>query len=380
MFVAWRDLLFAKGRFGLMGLVIALVAFLMVLLNGLVAGLLHNTVSGIAQLPATHIAFEFDQRPTFGNTMVEKAMWEGWAKRPGVQHAEPAGYTIFNARVADERPVELVLWGIRPDSTMLPRVIEGEQIGRVENGIVVTEALAREKGVKIGDEITLDRVLTKLKVVGVAPAARIGHIPLAYALLPKWQEATYGPPGGAPPGDKLPDVLFDYASVVVLDIDPTVEPGAIAAADKELGTVTRTKEGAFTSAPAYTEELFTVKMIRGFLVFVATLIVGAFFVVWTIQRTKEIGLIKALGASNGYMLKDALGQALILLGGATIVGSICAYVVGQALTQTELAFRLPVSEVLSGGALLIFAGLVGAALSIRQIVRVDPIIALGRER
>jgi hypothetical protein len=51
MFIAWRDLVFAKGRFGLMGRVIALVAFLMVLLNGLVAGLLHNTVSGIAQLP-----------------------------------------------------------------------------------------------------------------------------------------------------------------------------------------------------------------------------------------------------------------------------------------------------------------------------------------
>jgi putative ABC transport system permease protein len=103
-------------------------------------------------------------------------------------------------------------------------------------------------------------------------------------------------------------------------------------------------------------------------------------VVWTIQRTKEIGLLKAIGASNGYMLKDALGQAPILLRSATVVDSLCACAVGQALTQTELAFQRPPIEVPSGGALLIVAGLVGAALSLRQIVRVDPIIALGRKR
>ena len=33
--------------------------------------------------------------------------------------------------------------------------------------------------------------------------------------------------------------------------------------------------------------------------------VGTFFTVWTIQRTRQIGLLKALGATNGYVLRDA---------------------------------------------------------------------------
>jgi putative ABC transport system permease protein len=377
MFVALRDLAHARGRFGLVALVIAFVAFLLVLLDGLVAGLLHNTVSGITRLPFTHIAFERDQRPTFGNSMVDRATWEEWAKRAGVKRAEPAGYTLFNARVGEERSIDLVLWGLQPGSAAGPRVTSGQRVGAKSNGVVIAESLAAEKGVRIGDVIALDRVLTELEVIGIAEAARIGHVPLVYAPLAKWQEATYGPPGGAAPGDELPAMLFDYASVILLDLDPTAD---VAAADAALGTTTRTLEGAYSVAPAYTEELFTVRMMRGFLLIVSAVLVGAFFVVWQVQRTKEIGLLKALGASNAWMLRDALGQALVLLVSAAILGAIGAWFAGKAVAASGLSVRMELLQVLGAGTLLVVTGLLGAALSTRLIVRVDPIIALGRER
>jgi putative ABC transport system permease protein len=40
------------------------------------------------------------------------------------------------------------------------------------------------------------------------------------------------------------------------------------------------------------------------------LVIGAFFTVWTIQRTQEIGLLKALGASTGYLVRDALSPSV----------------------------------------------------------------------
>ena len=60
MFIALRDLAFAKGRFALMALVIALIAFLMTFLTGLAAGLIKNNISGLMELDVSHIAFEFD--------------------------------------------------------------------------------------------------------------------------------------------------------------------------------------------------------------------------------------------------------------------------------------------------------------------------------
>src|SRR5690606_34446757 len=129
------------------------------------------------------------------------------------------------------------------------------------------------------------------------------HVGIVYTLLPKWQEATYGPPGGAAPGEKLPDVLFDFASAVALQIEPGTD---LAPIDEELGTVTLTLPESYRTSLAYEVEIFTVRAIQAFLVLTAVVLIGAFFTIWTMQRTAEIGLVKAMGASEGYLLKDSL--------------------------------------------------------------------------
>src|SRR5437870_3179419 len=55
VFVAWRDLRFAKGRFALMGTVIVLITMLVGLLSGLTAGLGRENTSAITALPADHL-------------------------------------------------------------------------------------------------------------------------------------------------------------------------------------------------------------------------------------------------------------------------------------------------------------------------------------
>lgn len=379
MFIAVRDLAFAKGRFLLMGFVIALVAYLMTFLSGLSAGLISNNVSGLMVLPVTHIAFQAADRPTFRGSLVERAMWEGWQGKPGVRKAEPLGHTTFNGRGQRDEPLEFVLWGVRPGSFLEPPAVQGEGLGRLEQGVVISKLLA-DRGVKIGDQITLDRVLTELTVVGITTERNYEHAPIVYAPLPKWQEATYGPPGGAPPGEKLPDVVFDYASAIMLNLEATVDIKAI---DEDLGTVTLTLEDSYQTSPAYQVEVFTVAAIQAFLLVTSVVLIGAFFLIWTIQRTAELGLVKAIGASNGYLLKDSLGQAMLLMLGGVAVGVALGVLTGMAfksMAQAGFPFMLQPGTVALSSAMLLAAGLMGAAVSIRLITRVDPIIALGMDR
>ena len=378
MFIAIRDLTFAKGRFLLMGLVVALVAFLVTILSGTSAGLIKNNISGLIELPATHIAFEYNERPSYRNTMVERYMWEGWEASPGVQALEPMGHTVFNARTQRDEPLEITLWGLRPGSFIEPEVAEGEQLGPKENGVIISRLLA-DDGVSIGDTIILDRVLTELEVIGILDEERnIGHMPIIYTPLPKWQEATYGPPGGPPPGEKLPDILFDFVSVVALQLEEGVD---IAALDDEFETTTLDREKFYAASTGYTEEVMSVGMIQLFLVVVSAVVIGAFFTIWTIQRTKEIGLVKALGASSWYLMKDALGQALILMLVSTAIGLGLAIVIGKGLIEgTAFPFMFESGMVTSSMILLIASGLIGAAFAIRQINAVDAMIALGREQ
>lgn len=375
MFIAIRDLKFAKGRFFLMGFVVTLVAFLVITLSGMSEGLIKANISGLIELPATHIAFEDNGNPSYRQTMVERYMWEGWAEEDAVKAIAPMGHTVFIARAADDTPHEVALWGIEPGSFVEPPVIIGEGWGEVENGVVITGDLVKD-GVGIGDELVLDRAQTVLVVVGITEEPRnIGHLPVIYAQLPKWQEATYGPPGGPPPGEKLPDILFDFVSIVALQLE---EGADLAAIDDENETKTFDRLGYYAASVGYESEVQTVQMIQSLLVVISALVLGAFFSIWTIQRTREIGLVKALGASNGYLMRDALGQAVFLIALGTALGYAGTLWVENLVEGTEFPFMLPVSAVIGAITTLFVAGLIGAALSIRRITSIDPIIALGQ--
>lgn len=375
MFIATRDLMFAKGRFLLMGIVVTLVSFLVIILSGLSAGLVKANISGLMALPATHIAFEYTDHPSYRNTMVERYMWEGWENADGVEVAEPLGHTVFNARTEDDKPLEIALWGLVPDSIIEPAVGEGEQLGARENGVIISRDLLDE-GIGIGDTIFLDRVLTELVVIGIVDENRnIGHLPIIYAPLPKWQEATYGPPGGPPPGEKLPDIVFDFVSVVMLQLEDGVD---VAALDDANETITMNRLEYYAASTGYTSEVRSVQMIQSLLFVISAVVIGAFFSIWTIQRTKEIGLVKALGASNWYLIRDALGQAFFLIAAGTLVGMGLSLVFGGLVADTELPFMLQSPTLISAMIMLMIAGLLGAVMSVNRITRVDPIIALGR--
>ncbi len=380
MFIAIRDLAFAKGRFLLIATVVALVAFLMTLLSGLATGLIRNNISGLMALDVSHIAFEYNKKPNYRNSMIDREMWEGWREHPGVLDTQPLGHTMFMARTEADLPLDdVVLWGIEPGSFLEPSVSRGEQLGRLENGVIIASKLV-EKGIDIGDTFILDRVLTELEVVGVTDEHYIGHVPIIYTLLPKWQEATYGPPGGPPPGERLPSILFDYASVIALQLEPGTSPGELELTDIDLGTITIDKATAYEASSGYVEEVQSVQMIQAFLIIISAVVMGAFFSVWTIQRTKEIGLVKALGASNAYLLRDSLGQVLLLMITAAAIGTLAAIQVGRTLEASSFPFMLVPETVAASAVMLVIAGLIGSALSLRLILKIDPIIALGREQ
>ena len=139
------------------------------------------------------------------------------------------------------------------------------------------------------------------------------------------------------------------------------------------------KTGSYDGSPGYVAEMSTMMLIRGFLLVISALTVAAFFTVWTVQRRGQIGLLKAMGASNPYVLRDALGQMAVVLVVATLVGTAGGLALG-GLMPAEAPFSLEPGPVLVAGAALVVAGLAGSTAAVRRITSVDPLIALGADR
>jgi putative ABC transport system permease protein len=376
MFLALRELRFARTRFFLMGAVVALIAVLMVLLSGLSVGLVNDGVSGLKKLPVTSFAFEggAQKDAAFSRSVVDLAAVDEWRKQPGVQDAAAFGNTLVNARSDRGTEIDLALFGVEPDGFLAPRPAEGVGLGGVENGIVVSRT-AIEEGLRIGDTVTVDRLGTKLVVVGsLSGQHTFGHVDVAYVGLPLWQRIR----AGAAPGDPVPEHALHEATAVAVRAEPgrTVD---LAAGDRAAGTESLSLHDAFGASPGYTAETSTLTLIQVFLYAIAALVVGAFFTVWTIQRRPEIAVMRAMGASTSYLLRDGLGQALVLLLVSIAAGGAVGVGLG-GLVGGGVPFALTGGAVGLAAGLLLLLGLVGAAAAVARIAAVDPVTALGANR
>lgn len=120
-------------------------------------------------------------------------------------------------------------------------------------------------------------------------------------------------------------------------------------------------------------------LIRLLLVAVSVLVVGSFFTVWTMQRAGDLAVVRAIGGSRRYPLRDALGQALLIMVFGAGVGAGLAAVLGL-LAANVVPFTLSTATVALPMAVMIVAGLVGAAASTRRISAIDPLAVLGAAR
>lgn len=362
LYVAWRDLRFAKGRFALMGTVIVLITALVGLLSGLTAGLGQRNVSAITSLPADRIAFAAPpggQGLSYSDSAVTEGQWRRWHRAAGVSGAEPLGITVTRATTAD-RSTGVGVFGVRSGAPLAP---EGGRLG--DRTAVLSVPAADALGLTPGDRFSLaGRLLT---VAAVRGDAYFSHSPVIWTDLRVWHRTA------APTGDGEPP----FATVIALN---TTSRAGIRAADRAAGTETVTKEDSLSAIGSYPSENGSLQLMRGFLFAISALVVGAFFTVWTVQRSGDIAVLKALGAPTAALLRDALGQAAVLLTGGAAVGTAIAAAIGAGVSGSTVPFVLDPATALVPAAVTILLGSAGAALSVRRITSVDPLTALGSVR
>ncbi|MGJ7440558.1 ABC transporter permease [Aquipuribacter sp. MA13-6] len=365
MFVAWRDLRFARGRFTLMGVVIVLMTMLVVMLSGLTAGLGRENTSAVLDLPVDHLTFAApleDGDVSFSDSTLEAKTWEQWAQVPGVEAAEPLAIVTTRAE-GGERTAAVSVFGVRPGSPLLPETDAGPAL---EAGTVVLSAGAAEAlDSTTGATVTIAG--RDLVVGAVAGESSYSHTPVVWADLTDTQPLL-----------RVEDPTTQIATVVAL-VAADVDGADLAAVDDRLGTQTLPLGATASAIGSFAAENGSLQLMRGFMFVISALVIGAFFMVWTIQRSGDVAVLKALGASTRYLLRDALGQAVVLLVLGTALGTAIAAGLG-ALVRGSVPFVLDPATVLLPAVVMVALGAAGAALSIRQITSVDPLTALGSAR
>lgn len=376
MFLALRELAFARGRFALMGGVVALIAILMVLLSGLSVGLVNDGVSGLKKLPVTSFAFQegVSTDAAFSRSVVDANAADAWRGQPGVEDASPFGNTLANAKTDQGVDIDLALFGVEPGSWLAPEAVNGARLSAPDT--VLLSQTAEDAGVAVGDIVTLAQVGTRLRVAGFLDGQHtFGHVDVGYVSLPTWQEIR----AGVRSGEKTPAHVYDEVTAIAVRTAPGTEVDLVAG-DTAAGTTSLTLEESFGASPGFTAETSTLDLIQTFLYAISALVVGAFFTVVTIQRRQEIAVLRAMGAGTVRLLVDSLAQSLVLLLVSTAIGVGLGVAAGVAIAGSSMPFALDVLSITTATAVLILLGMIGAGVAVLRITRVDPLTALGGNR
>jgi len=81
-----------------------------------------------------------------------------------------------------------------------------------------------------------------------------------------------------------------------------------------------TRAAAVQGISGYKEESGTIMMMLGFLLVISAFIIGVFFYVFTMQKTNQFGIMKAIGARNRLLSRAVVSQVLVLSVSSIIIG------------------------------------------------------------
>jgi putative ABC transport system permease protein len=298
----------------------------------------------------------------------------------GVEWALPLYKSILRARLHDGRFQSAHVFGL-DDATLAggpPEMIEGElnDLRRADAVIVdvngATGKLAKPSAdpaapripLKIGDTLELND--HRAVVVGICRVSRTFQSqPVLYTTYSRAVQF-------APRERKL-------LSFILVKAKPDTDPEALcsriedsthlkAYSKRGFRDLTMGYYMKYTGIPIN----FGTAVALGFLVGIA--IAGQVFYGFILENLRFFGTLKAMGASNGRLLKMIFIQVLHVASIGYGIGVGCAALFGYLSRNTEVAFRLPWELLAAAAGAVLVVSFGASALGLRKVLKLEPAV------
>ncbi|TKI37270.1 ABC transporter permease [Bacillus mycoides] len=351
MFLALKELKQSKLRYGLIGTIMILLSFLVLIISGLANGLSNANASSILEMKAEKFVVSEDAEGKLLQSQIKKEDVDTVLAQVNEKEAVPMHIAMSTfEKQESSKKVDIAIFTNKQDSFITPKVIEGKSSDLADNEIIIDES-AKNKGLALNDEI-VDPISKKVfKVVGFIENEMFSHAPVAYMNEKVWESIAL-------PHQK------EY-NVIALNTDKEINNAKVV-----------DKKEVLQSIPGYKEEQGTLTMIIAFLLVITALLIGVFFYVITLQKTQQLGVLKAIGTKNSYLANSLVVQAVFLTVVALIVGIGLTLAV-QTVFPESMPFLLTTTMMVQYSIIFIVISVLGTLISLYQVLKVDALEAIG---
>lgn len=355
-------------QFALIGVIVALISYLVLMINGLGVGLNEQAGRALRNFDADAIAYSDRAGLSVIRSELSAETLARIEAESGARESAALGYMAVNYRRDDGRVKSAAVLGFDPGTIGAPPVTRGRGLTPEDvNALLADRQFLKASGLKVGDSVRLSVRLQEreFRIVGELNEGAFFFQPAVYMLRSTWQEMRYGAVDAGTP----------VASVVLLKGDGL-------AGKRGEGWEAVSKGTAFANIEGVSGQQSTVQSLQVFGYLIGGLVIGVFFYVLTIQKTPQIGVLKAVGASSGFIFRQLLIQALLIALGGVVVAVPLAWLTNEGIKQAPdpVPIAFTTGTFVTTSVLLLAMALVGVLFSGRQVAKVDPIIALGQQQ
>ena len=370
----WRN----RSRFILFSLVIALITTLVLFVAALAGGLATANRQFIEKLEADLLVYQENSDLSVASSRLSAARVKQVRRVAGVAQAGPIGLSSASLMLpAGQEPVDVTLVGVEPGEPGAPKLLAGSGLrNRRGSDVIIDDQLASRAGVSVGDSLTItttqgaEEETYDLRVVGLTEESQYFFQPTIFVPLGTWDEIS-SQALVSPNSETIANIfavqLEDLSAKKAMAQRITEYVDDVEVADKP---------ASILAIPGYTAQQSTLNTVQGFTLFIGILVVGGFFQIQTLQKVPQIGMLKAIGTSNGTVAITTLLQILAV----TVVGVLIG-TGGTLLLSLGLPAGIPI--LFSGPAIalaiitMLLIGPLGGMVSIRLASRIEPLTAIG---
>ena len=354
MFLAINEIRHSKLRYALVTGVMFLIAYLVFFLTGLAYGLAQDNRMAVDKWEADQILLTEEANDNLNMSMLPRSLYDEVNAPEKAVLAQTAG--VVTKKDNGEK-VDVTFFGIDPDQFLAPNITDGEMFAS-DDEAVADSSIEEEYGISIGDTIKLAGSDKKLKIVGFTDNARFSVAPVLYTSIGAYQEIRF---------EKEDD--SENAR-----INAIVTRGKIKEVPDDLVATDISK--FINELPGYNAQVLTFGVMIGFLIVIAAIVIGIFIYVLTMQKSEIFGVMKAQGISSRYIAFSVIAQTFLLATSGVLIGGLAT--IGTALVlPAAVPFQINLLFFASISVMMILIAMLGAFFSVRTIVKIDPLKAIG---
>jgi len=296
----------------------------------------------------------------------------------GIESAE--ALTFQNIQLPqDPQPVRVVALGFDPYGAVDPinpeRLVAGRSLQRDHYEIVVTDST----GFKLGEEIPLLR--NRYKVVGITHGTvSSGGDPLVYISLKDAQELQFSYSNDRIRNDRARGIRNSEAHMVntiIAKIRPGYSIDDVANSIrkyKHKSVYTATQQHSILTENLVKKASKQIGMFTAILILVSTIIIALIIYTMTLEKMKEIAIMKLIGIPNSMIIKMIAQETLLLGFLAFIFGNIFSHLIYSKFPK-RVVLEIPDAWMLF--IVVMIASILASLVGIKKVINADPSSAIG---